>query len=93
MKGNGQHKGDNHEKQTSDIAVERKKKLFDAESDNPSIDSEREMSSNTIAKEETEESQKGNKKDQVPTTVSPEQIFSKNGSLCEDSAMTDARDR
>ena len=93
MKGNGQHKGDNHEKQTSDIAVERKKKLFDAESDNPSIDSERAMLSNTIAKEETEESQKANKKDQVPATVSPEQIFSKNGSLCKDSAITDARDR
>ena len=48
-----------------DILAEREKKLFDEkETENPSIDWEREMtSSKTVAKEETEDSQGANKED------------------------------
>ena len=65
-----------------DILAEREKKLFDEmETENPSFDSE---SSKTVAKEETEESLGASKEDLVPARVSPEHLFSKNGSVCRD---------
>ena len=78
-----------------DILAEREKKLFDEmETENPSFDSE---SSKTVAKEETEESLGASKEDLVPARVSPEQLFSKNGSLCRDtspsSSMAASRER
>ena len=74
-------KAGNHE---NPILAEREKRLFDAEKENPTIDSEMEMTSRTVAKEGTEDNQRAKKEDTVPTTVSPEQIFLKNGSLCRD---------
>ena len=91
MEGNGQDKGDNHEEQAFDIAIEREKKLFDAEADNLRFDSEREMSK-TDAEEETKDSQKAHKENMVLVTVSPGKLFSKNGSLCKVSANTTAQD-
>ena len=93
-------KGDNHEKhETFDILAEREKKLFDEmETENPSFDSEREMTrSKVVAKEETEDSQRASKEDLVPARVPREQLFSKNGSLCRDtspsSSMAASRER
>ena len=89
-------KGDDHEKHKNfDILAERERKLFDEmETENPSFDSE---SSKTVAKEETEDNQRANRNDLVPPRVSPEQLFSQNGSLCRDtspsSAMTASRER
>ena len=91
---NNPEKGDNDENLTFDILAERDKKFFnDEETDIPSVDSEREMTRRkTVGKEETEDSQRENKEDLVP-----EQLFSKNGSLCRDtspsSAVTASRER
>ena len=97
---NNPDKGDNHEKhEIFDILAEKEKKLIDVkETDNPSFDSEREMTrSRTVAKEETENIQRTSKGDLVPSRVSPEQLFLKNGSLCRDtsssSCMTVSRER
>ena len=93
-------KGDDHQKHENfDILASREKKLFAVkETENSSIDSEREMTrSKVVAKEETEDSLGASKEDLVPARDSREQLFSKNGSLCRDtspsSAMTASRER
>ena len=96
---NNPDEGDNHEKhETFDILAPREKKLFDPETENRSLDSKRKKtSSKTAAEEETEDCQGASKEDLVPARVSPEQLFSKNGSLSRDtspsSSMTASRDR
>ena len=91
---NNPDKDSNLEQETFKISAETEKRIFGAETYNPSIDSERETTSRTVAKEGTEDNQRENKEETVPTTVSPEKIFLKNGSLCGDTSPSSAlRDR
>ena len=69
---NNLDKGGNHEQP---ILAEREKRLLDAETEKPSIDSEREMTSRIFANEGNEDSQRARKEETVPTTVSLGQIF------------------
>ena len=91
---NNPDKGSNHEHQTFEILDKQEKRLFGTETNNPNIDPERETTSRTVEKEGTEDNQRENKEETVPTTVSPEKIFLKNGSLCGDTSPSSAlRDR